>query len=525
MKDLLKPIVNYRLGYAPTRPYAWRWTTPVACGVFLVATIILALINVPLSAYTIVTEATYTPNASLPVLPLSGLVPSILQESSYSGSFSPQTLTSGQIIRPNGSIYSYNITGAYNGFDTTQPVTSFLYYNNPLSDSCDITTMTIQAEALERIQGSVQITCWTPIVYALTLDVMSAVSLGDSLGDQKDIRSTSLIGFYRDLQSTWLSWGLISNGTNLPGVQVPRGSAQSGVNYGNLTSFVIRVRPCCDCHGIGDTTWNTEIFSLDYPPCSEGPASFLSLDTNLYSASDIGPVCLSTGSIPTDFFYTGENIFNGTAFAALNTLLHNLCQVLYHTIRLDLGISQPNQIFTSADMYNRSISTVYIPDEFFEGGEAPYEATFANISRQDSFNLTTLWTAEQQDVVRVPVMSYMRTVPRLKPLGAAITSVFVSTFAMVSVLWHVFSFIAAALSGKKSDDKENESLRETVEQMRETIEQMRETIEQMRRGLDKHGLIVDDEESEDMNSWKTSHDNVSLMRRYSRVHNKTYSNA
>jgi hypothetical protein len=44
-------------------------------------------------------------------------------------------------------------------------------------------------------------------------------------------------------------------------------------------------------------------------------------------------------------------------------------------------------------------------------------------------------------------MSYIRTVPRLKPLGAAITSVFVSTFAMVSVLWHVFSFIAAALSG------------------------------------------------------------------------------
>jgi hypothetical protein len=47
-------------------------------------------------------------------------------------------------------------------------------------------------------------------------------------------------------------------------------------------------------------------------------------------------------------------------------------------------------------------------------------------------------------------MSYIRTVPRLKPLGAAITSVFVSTFAMVSVLWQVFSFIAAALCDKGS---------------------------------------------------------------------------
>jgi hypothetical protein len=93
---------------------------------------------VPPSAYTIVTEATHTPNASLPALSLSGLVPSILQESSYSGSFSPQTLSTGQSIRPNGSIYSYNIVGAYNGFDTSQPVSSFSYYNNPLSDSCDV---------------------------------------------------------------------------------------------------------------------------------------------------------------------------------------------------------------------------------------------------------------------------------------------------------------------------------------------------------------------------------------------------
>jgi hypothetical protein len=128
--------------------------------VSLVATTMFALINsvsrsplfvitihhrfaVPLSAYTTVSEATYTPNASLPALPLSGLVPSILQESSYSGSFSPQTLSTGQIIRPNGSIFSYNITGAYNGFNTSQPVTSFSYYNNPLS--CDIVSLPLDA--------------------------------------------------------------------------------------------------------------------------------------------------------------------------------------------------------------------------------------------------------------------------------------------------------------------------------------------------------------------------------------------
>ncbi|KAJ7640359.1 hypothetical protein DFH06DRAFT_1215828, partial [Mycena polygramma] len=42
-------------------------------------------------------------------------------------------------------------------------------------------------------------------------------------------------------------------------------------------------------------------------------------------------------------------------------------------------------------------------------------------------------------------MPYLRPVPRLKPLGSAITSVFVSTFAMLSVAWTTFSVIAGAL--------------------------------------------------------------------------------
>ncbi|KAJ7898335.1 hypothetical protein B0H14DRAFT_3573711 [Mycena olivaceomarginata] len=400
VKGLLESIINYRLGYSPTRPYAWRWTTPVAFGVFLVVTIILALINVPLSAYIIVTEATYTPNASLPVLPLSGLVPSIFQESSYSGSFSPQTLTPGQILRPNGSIFSYNIVGAYNGFDISQPVTSFSYYNNPLSDSCDVTNMTIHAQESGVIQqGLIQITCWTPTVYILSFDIKSVLSSTDA----DDIRFTSLNGFYNDLAWTWYYWSETRRGWN------------SRSNWCTGSPWIII------------TWWYTSFLVIDG-------------DVALNNSLAVDPT-----SNNTDFFFPDRRL-DGTSFAGLNTLLHNLFQAMYHGVRLDLGISQPNQIYTSADRYSRSISTVYIPGVWFEGG--PDRMAFSNTSLLDSYNLTTRWTAEQQDVVRVPVMSYIRTVPRLKPLGAAITSVFVSTFAMVSVLRQVFSFIAAALSDK-----------------------------------------------------------------------------
>ncbi|KAJ6600251.1 hypothetical protein DFH09DRAFT_1070069 [Mycena vulgaris] len=46
-------------------------------------------------------------------------------------------------------------------------------------------------------------------------------------------------------------------------------------------------------------------------------------------------------------------------------------------------------------------------------------------------------------------MLYLRLVPHLKPLGSAITSIFVSTFAMLSVLWTIIGLIAGVLAGSQ----------------------------------------------------------------------------
>ncbi|KAJ6522335.1 hypothetical protein DFH09DRAFT_1097223 [Mycena vulgaris] len=54
-----------------------------------------------------------------------------------------------------------------------------------------------------------------------------------------------------------------------------------------------------------------------------------------------------------------------------------------------------------------------------------------------------------QDSDRFPLMLYIRPVPHLKPLGSAITSVFVSTFATLSVLWRIFSVVTEALAASE----------------------------------------------------------------------------
>ncbi|KAJ7655534.1 hypothetical protein B0H17DRAFT_1146371 [Mycena rosella] len=61
------------------------------------------------------------------------------------------------------------------------------------------------------------------------------------------------------------------------------------------------------------------------------------------------------------------------------------------------------------------------------------------------------WRDSFNETDRVPVMPYLRSVPRLKPLGSAVTSVFVSTFAMLSVVWTIFSLIAGAVAVSHAD--------------------------------------------------------------------------
>ncbi|KAJ6457990.1 hypothetical protein C8R45DRAFT_562126 [Mycena sanguinolenta] len=47
---------------------------------------------------------------------------------------------------------------------------------------------------------------------------------------------------------------------------------------------------------------------------------------------------------------------------------------------------------------------------------------------------------------RVPVLEYLRPIPRRKSLGSALTSVFSATFAMVATVWTIFSMVARALA-------------------------------------------------------------------------------
>ncbi|KAJ7166264.1 hypothetical protein C8R46DRAFT_1276200, partial [Mycena filopes] len=129
---------------------------------------------------------------------------------------------------------------------------------------------------------------------------------------------------------------------------------------------------------------------------------------------------------------------------------------------------------------------------------------FANKSRTLTSNMTLMkqWAETVHSfntTTRVPVITYLRPVQHLKPLGSAVTSVFVSTFAMVSVLWTIFSIGAGIVAGRSENAKEDdqsltEDLGQTVRGNSSAITQIELSLVRMRLALKKHGLLEEYDE-------------------------------
>ncbi|KAJ6488397.1 hypothetical protein DFH09DRAFT_1105628 [Mycena vulgaris] len=383
--------------------------TTVLCAFILLAAFLAAL-NVPLSAYEVVQEFTSRPNDTLSPLPFSNMIPEMLQHPT--GGFTPKILTVGDKFNLNNSGFDWTITRAFDELQNSQPVPSFSYYNNPFSDGCDVTKMTIRltADISENSTGwemqyTVDVTCHIPTLFTLSSNGGSAGGGGNSADYDHNGFTWSLLLFpsFRDREPD---------------------------------TFEITVQPCCDCAAT----------SAELPtqaPCRLSPARFSRVDG---MDSYFGYHGAVYGWPPSDGLrlIPGDDPFS----AALNTMFLNTFQSLYHLVRLELGLILENQIYASAEMYNRSIAPVYVTGINL--------LPLVNGSLASTSNATVM--AEWRDTVRVfnesdrvPVMLYLRSVPRLKPLGSAITSVFVSTFAMLSVLWTIFSLIAGALARSQSD--------------------------------------------------------------------------
>ncbi|KAJ6553396.1 hypothetical protein B0H19DRAFT_1377914 [Mycena capillaripes] len=481
---LAAKVRHFRLGYSIQRPYPGRWTTLIVCIVYFAITVLLVLINIPLTAYDIVETFTYTPNETAAALPFSFLVPSLRRHSA--GDFRPQTFEIGDSLRTNLSMFDYQISAAFTkenqpiefGDPVTLgiPVVSFVWSNNPLS-SCDVFGITISLRKDERVVIGASVGCWMPATYSMNM-ALNHQSLQDRTGGFLEVLMT-LDALLVDLEHSWNhEITVFTDGGLLP-------------DPTNVTGMDVSVYPCCLCTGIGPeyesnrasyvpTDDNGIIGRL---PCDTTTARFKGTSVQLRYPSAGGGYSYASMDFGDVEILPSTSVAELQVAPNLRAAIMNAFQAIFHAVRLDLGVIGDNQIYTSSAMYDQSISPLPSngtrfgaegPSPVLRGGQyndqGPYTertrerrldaavyiipqldvaTSFLNLFHGDDFIL--LITHGVLRTVRVPSVAYLRPVFRQKPLASAAASVFVSTFAMVSVLWKLFSlFAAVAVSDKET---------------------------------------------------------------------------
>ncbi|KAJ7174772.1 hypothetical protein C8R46DRAFT_1347826, partial [Mycena filopes] len=446
LKGTFAQITSYRLGYTSQHPYPWRWATPAILGVFLLISVFLALVNIPLSAYDIVQESTYRPNDTLPPLLFNQLVPGLLH--SPGDTFAPHILTVGENLLVNNSVFNFTIIRAWD--NNSAPVSSFSYYNNPFSDGCDITwadmTITIPSDGNTPPSVLVDVICHIPTLFQMT----------------------STLQYYA-----------IAGGTNPLRENLSR-------LWSNLNLMFFQ---------FASLRWNISGFSASVGTTmssAAGAASGVSMLWGYYCSSTF-IFNNSEGMVP-EPEGSRLSLYRFLNQPSINNVFQNVFESLYHLARLELGIIVENQIFNSPTMFNESISAINFPS---------FPLVAANEARASTSNATLM--KEWADTVqffntsdRVPLINYLRPVPRVKPLGSALTSVFVSTFAMVSVLWTVFCLIAGVIAARSETASTQRNPLFAVEDRLDThdidIAQIKLSFARMELALINQGLIEDDNE-------------------------------
>ncbi|KAK7007843.1 hypothetical protein R3P38DRAFT_2791982 [Favolaschia claudopus] len=448
--------MTYRVGYSPQKNYPWRWTTPLALVILLMSTVLLTCVNIPLSGYETVEEFTYFPNASIAALPMQNLIPSFLRPAT--AKFSPQHLNVGQVFSLNGSAVSYTIQSAFDA-GSKESVLSFPYYNNPFSNNCDIQNITVNVNlAVEDLYGH-QYYGWSATGFILcnypTAFEMSWGMSWDSAGGPQNAQID-----FAPLNNAGTDLLIKRERNKLSGMAYSRVFGVNSTQVGGA-SVSVTARPCCSCNGANTSeAVQSDVADLLEFPCTSQPAQFIGISGNVVNSADLehpwGFPYNWAGSNTSDLFsgldpqiqYT---YFSSKGLSALQAPFHNMLQIVYHFVRSDLGLIFENQIFSSPEMFNSSIRPIDIPSDsqYTNGPFGLISYSMANEMLASTLNTTLMqeWKSSvlaMERSTRVPVLEYLHPISQFKPLGSAMTSVFVATFAMVSAVWTVFGLVARA---------------------------------------------------------------------------------
>ena len=433
--------------YNLSRPYPFKWFTPVVVVGGLIAVVLVSLINLATSGYQLVSTSSTNPNVTQSTHSWFKAWPSFII-GQMQASCDSSTIPVGTQLYTNNTALSYTLRGVSQEHEGGIPPSvwgSLVYHNNPLQN-CSIAQIQIQIRSLDR--SAVQI-AQQQIGALLTAFISCVVQSAQGLVKLEMTTDYELV--INEISPGWSYQTFIGrNSTDKASLYL--GEAILAEYWIQLTNAYFVENQRTGYHLYEGTLFfsrnqtndneTKNIKSLDYftPGCYFVPFGGAGIEKDIQWCKSGTVSSLARGP--------------GNATAPLPSIwipADSLSKALYSTVLADLGQndqSQPNLLVSPGllEYFTQNFTNV-------SNGKRPPEE---NVSPPDiglPYNPYT--TAENSSTYLLGIdpstlaTSYLCQIPQPKPAVSMICAVLIADMVLLQGLWTIFKIVVGLVSEKK----------------------------------------------------------------------------
>ena len=436
--------------YAITRPYPFRWFTPVAIIGLVIFTILFSLLNFVTTGYTLVARETSNPNATIDGNVWKSNWPSWITKN-VQPTCGPAELSVGSELYTNQTALKYTLTdvwrpstGGPGGAGASDGITPTLSYYNNVLENCTVNSIGMDFSSADRTATQYAYSEFGAVVrsYATCSIISPNGTLNVNLTQEYDyVPSTvSFAGMYQFLGTNFMS----RNKTDRASLYW--GESIMSMYWAYTTHELQSGRANTTANGTAGITKGTAYF---YPNPNEQIDNVTSqnfFDVNFRFLIDEGQGNITTIRPETYGKYEDfTNVANLIAEEATPNIWEPadiLAKAAYSTVLTDLG-------------YVNSTMNILIDEDHLKFFTADFSEARHNLENAYPGPTTRAYGAESTGPLgttpSVFSTRYVCSIPHRKPAGSIFVSVLVADLVMLHALWFLYTSAVSLLflRGKK----------------------------------------------------------------------------
>lgn len=413
--------------YNVTRPYPYRWFTPVAVFGAVTFAALFSLLNFAANGYDLVVQTSTDPNSTMASAAWLGRWPSYFTDK-VRPTCQPATVPVGSQVFTNQTALTYTLTAVWQPSEGTNSTVfpSMSYFNNVL-ENCTVTAIEINLEALDRTASQFGFSEWGAVVQTYVSCAFYTPS---------GLIQFNLTQAY-DYIPAVMSWSHLYTflGTNFldrdKGIRASLWWGESLLSnyYVYLTRTMQDIRTNATSHGEPAIRKGT-IYTTPGNSTSRDIKSLQFFNIDYRFIVDLGYgnfEVLTPGGEPTVSKLDQDRVYPDVWIIA-----DSLAKSAYSTVLTDLGqiTTEPN-LLTSADdleYFPRNLST--IQRHKANANPGPEVDMYYGSAKNETGPLGT--------TPSIISMGYICQVPRLKSTGNLLMSVLVADLVFLQAAWRLF---------------------------------------------------------------------------------------